>query len=159
MPETPSPAALLPAVSDSLPVRLLRAREAVMQRVRPILRAHDVTEQQWRVLRMVRDLKETEVTVLAGEAFLLAPSLSRILRDLAARGLLTRRSADGDQRRSVVSLTDEGRALIARAEPELSEASVEVHSLFGAERLDALKRLLTELESALALPDRTGEAL
>ncbi|MFT5000920.1 MAG: hypothetical protein ACI875_001925, partial [Planctomycetota bacterium] len=35
----------------SLPIMLLRAREAVMRRFRPMLRLHDLSEQQWRVLR------------------------------------------------------------------------------------------------------------
>ena len=37
--------------SRSLPMALLRARESVMVRFRPMLRAHGLTEQQWRVLR------------------------------------------------------------------------------------------------------------
>jgi homoprotocatechuate degradation regulator HpaR len=147
----------LPAVSQSLPVRLLRARESVMVRLRPILRAHNVTEQQWRVLRTVRDLKETEITVLAGRVFLLAPSLSRILRDLEARGLLSRRASEEDQRRSLVSLTPAGVALIAEAEPELSAAVAEMRGLYGPERMAELHRLLAALEAALGLPAGPGE--
>jgi len=35
----------------NLPMALLRARESVMSHFRPILRDHDITEQQWRVIR------------------------------------------------------------------------------------------------------------
>ena len=55
----------LPPVAESLPVRLMRFRESLMLRIRPVLRAHGVTEQQWRVLCTVRDLQETEITALA----------------------------------------------------------------------------------------------
>ena len=41
--------------SQSLPMALLRAREAVMRRFRPGLRCHGVTEQQWRVLRALAE--------------------------------------------------------------------------------------------------------
>ena len=41
------------AFSRSLPMQLLRAREAVMQRFRPMLHQHGVTEQQWRVIRVL----------------------------------------------------------------------------------------------------------
>ncbi|MGM3243097.1 hypothetical protein ACS2VP_27140, partial [Bacillus cereus group sp. Bc237] len=41
----------LRAFSRSLPMALLRSRESVMVRFRPMLRAHGLTEQQWRVLR------------------------------------------------------------------------------------------------------------
>ncbi len=37
--------------SRSLPMSLLRAREAVMRQFRPSLRNHGLTEQQWRILR------------------------------------------------------------------------------------------------------------
>jgi len=32
----------------NLPMALLKARESVMAHFRPILREHDITEQQWR---------------------------------------------------------------------------------------------------------------
>ena len=86
--------------SRSLPMSLLRAREAVMRQFRPSLRRHGLTEQQWRILRALTSVKTIEVTELARVAFLLGPSLSRILRDLEARGLIERRTAEADLRRA-----------------------------------------------------------
>ncbi len=40
----------------SLPIALLRARESLMARFRPMLAAHGFTEQQWRVLRIVGEV-------------------------------------------------------------------------------------------------------
>src|SRR6476619_8586408 len=74
--------------SRSLPMSLLRAREAVMRQFRPSLRQHGLTEQQWRILRGLTAVDAIEVTELARMAFLLGPSLSRILRDLEARHLI-----------------------------------------------------------------------
>ena len=37
----------------SLPLQLLKAREAAMARFRPMLRSHGLTEQQWRVIRVL----------------------------------------------------------------------------------------------------------
>src|SRR5438552_16427900 len=73
--------------SRSLPMSLLRAREAVMRQFRPSLRNHGLTEQQWRILRALTAVDAIEVTELARVAFLLGPSLSRILRDLEERHL------------------------------------------------------------------------
>ena len=139
----------LPPMALSLPVRLMRAREAVMIRVRPVLRAHGVTEQQWRVLCTVRDLQETEITALAEQVFLLPPSLSRILRDLEMRGLIRRRSSTQDQRRALVSMAPEGEALIHRVEPALLEVRLEMRRLCGMERLRALADMLEGIEAAL----------
>ncbi|MDU2926702.1 MAG: homoprotocatechuate degradation operon regulator HpaR, partial [Bradyrhizobium sp.] len=48
--------------SQSLPMALLRAREAVMRQFRPILRQHGLTEQQWRILRALAAVDAIEVT-------------------------------------------------------------------------------------------------
>lgn len=142
----------LPSMAQSLPVRLLRAREVLMLRIRPVLRAYGLTEQQWRVLCTVRELNETEITALADTVFLLPPSLSRILRDLEARGLMMRRSSLQDQRRALVSVTDEGEALIRRVEPALLDVRLQMRDRVGAGRVRALGKLLEELEAALGPP-------
>ena len=64
---------------------LLRTREAVMCLFRPGLRGRGVTEQQWRILRALAHTGPMEVTELAEATFLLGPSLSRILPDMAVK--------------------------------------------------------------------------
>ena len=103
--------------SRSLPMSLLRAREAVMRQFRPSLRNHGLTEQQWRILRALTAVDAIEVTELARVAFLLGPSLSRILRDLEARDLIERRTAEADLRRGVVSISPKGLKLIEAVAP------------------------------------------
>jgi homoprotocatechuate degradation regulator HpaR len=133
----------------SLPAILMRAREAVMARVRPTLRAYDVTEPQWRVLRTLSSIDEVEVTRLAEMVFLLPSSLSRILRDLSERGLIQRRASEEDLRRGLVSISDAGMALIECASPDAAEVNAEIERLYGPERMAELRRLLVELEQAL----------
>src|SRR6184192_4380712 len=99
------PRAPMREFSRSLPMSLLRAREAVMRQFRPSLRNHGLTEQQWRILRALTAVQAIEVTELARMAFLLGPRLSRILRDLQARQLIERKTAEVDQRRAVVSIS------------------------------------------------------
>src|SRR5258708_12574975 len=77
--------------SRSLPMSLLRAREAVMRHFRASLRNYDLTEQQWRFLRALASVDTIEVPELARVALLLGPTLSRILRDLAPPHLTHRR--------------------------------------------------------------------
>src|ERR1700735_4404691 len=103
--------------SRSLPMSLLRAREAVMRQFRPSLRRHGLTEQQWRILRALASIDAIEVTELARVAFLLGPSLSRILRDLEANRLIERKLAKADLRRSVVSISARGLRLIEGVAP------------------------------------------
>ena len=49
----------------SLPIALLRAREAVMAYFRPHHRKGGITEQQWRVIRVLYLDGETDATTLA----------------------------------------------------------------------------------------------
>ena len=114
--------------SRSLPMSLLRAREAVMRQFRPSLRNHGLTEQQWRILRALTAVDAIEVTELARVAFLLGPSLSRILRDLEARDLIERRTAKADLRRGVVSISAKGLKLIEAVAPTSEAIYAEITS-------------------------------
>src|SRR5260370_21905197 len=67
--------------SRSLPMSLLRAREAAMRLFRPSLRNHGLTEQQWRTLRALSSHDALGVTEIARGAFCLCPRLSRVQRD------------------------------------------------------------------------------
>ena len=136
--------------SRSLPMSLLRAREAVMRQFRPSLREHGLTEQQWRILRALAAIEAVEVTELARTAFLLGPSLSRILRDLEARNLIERETAKADQRRSMVSISKEGVKLMASVAPTSEAIYAEITRRFGARRLAELQEMLGELEQSLA---------
>ena len=136
--------------SRSLPMSLLRAREAVMRQFRPSLREHGLTEQQWRILRALATVDASEVTELARTAFLLGPSLSRILRDLEARGLIERRTAEDDLRRGVVSISDKGVRLMEQVAPSSEVIYAAITKRYGARKLAELHALLGNLEASLA---------
>jgi homoprotocatechuate degradation regulator HpaR len=135
--------------SRSLPMSLLRAREAVMRQFRPSLRRHDLTEQQWRILRALAALEAIEVTELARTAFLLGPSLSRILRDLDARGLIERKTAKTDLRRGVVSISDRGLKLMEIVAPSSEAIYAAITKRYGAKKLADLQEMLGALEASL----------
>jgi homoprotocatechuate degradation regulator HpaR len=140
----------LRAFSRSLPMALLRTREAVMRHFRPGLRAVDLTEQQWRVLRALSSVDEIEATRLAHATFLLGPSLTRIIRDLERRGLLRRRPDPADQRTTLLALAPEGRSLIEEAGLQSERVYARLTSHIGEERLEAMMRLLSEIEADLS---------
>lgn len=149
------PAINMRPFAASLPMALLQAREATMRLFRPLLAEHDLTEQQWRVLRALAATDEPlSIGEVAEQTFLLAPSLSRILVKLAERGLICRTTSPDDQRRIDLVLADTGRDLVRMVAPESEAAYNRIESKFGADRLDAL---LGELQD-LATLDETGEA-
>jgi homoprotocatechuate degradation regulator HpaR len=133
----------------SLPIALLRAREAVMGYFRPHHRKGGVTEQQWRVIRVLYFAGEMDATRLAAQSYLLAPSLSRILKDLEAADYIRRRTARDDSRQSLVSLSPRGTAMVTRVAPFLDGIHRDVARRFGRDRCGRLLVLLAELEQAL----------
>ncbi|MGE0141082.1 MAG: homoprotocatechuate degradation operon regulator HpaR [Ilumatobacteraceae bacterium] len=134
--------------SRSLPMALMRAREAVMAEFRPILAAHDVTEQQWRVVRALVDEPDgLGIGELAERTCLLGPSLSRILASLEARGLVSRSSVDHDGRRAVITATRAGLRLFETVSPLSESAYEQLEQRFGAAELDQLHDLLDRLSS------------
>src|ERR1700675_4112557 len=143
--------------SRSLPMSLLRAREAVMRQFRPSLRQHGLTEQQWRILRALAAIDAIEVTELARVAFLLGPSLSRILRDLEARQLIERKTAKADLRRAVVSISAKGVRLMETVAPSSEAIYAAITRRYGARKLRELQDMLGVLERSLAAMDVAGE--
>jgi len=85
---------------------VLRAREAVMRQFRPSLRRHDLTEQQWRILRALAAI-DTSRSPNSPGCVSAGPSCRDIAR-LEARRLIERKTAKADLRRGVVSISDKG---------------------------------------------------
>lgn len=142
----------LRSVSRSLPFALGRAREAVMRHFRPALRAVDLTEQQWRVLRALGAVPEIDATGLAMATFILAPSLTRILKVLEDRRLIARRPDPADLRATLISLTGDGRTLLDRAGVEAERIYSALTARLGAERVERLLAMLKEIEADLDGP-------
>ncbi|MFC4214587.1 homoprotocatechuate degradation operon regulator HpaR [Pseudophaeobacter arcticus] len=136
----------LPSTARSLPIALLRARERVMGPIRHLLSDVDLTEQQWRVLRVVQENDGIDPTEIAEQACLLLPSLTRILQKLDEKGLISRKRDKVDRRRQVIRITAAGGKII-EANIAASIAIVDrTREKMGQERYEALLDLLNELD-------------
>ncbi|WP_083100382.1 MarR family transcriptional regulator [Pseudophaeobacter leonis] len=102
----------LPSTSRSLPIALLRARERVMEPIRNLLSDSDLTEQQWRVLRVVQESGAIDPTQISDQACLLLPSLTRRMQKLDEKGLISRTRDQVDRRRQVIRITAAGEKII-----------------------------------------------
>lgn len=131
--------------SRSLPIALLRARETVMGPIREMLAESGINEQKWRVLRVLDEEGAMEQTALAARACLLLSSLTRILKTMEGEGLLHRSADPADRRKSIVSVTDKGRALIHAHLPESEAIFRRLEARYGAKRMETLLDLLEEL--------------
>lgn len=134
-----------PSTTKSLPIALLRARERVMGPIRGMLADAGVTEQQWRVLRVLDEEGPMDPTSIAERAVLLLPSLTRILHKLESKGLITRKRDTTDRRRQIIAATEAGRGIIV-ANMDTSRAILSnLRETLGEDKHDALIALLVEL--------------
>jgi homoprotocatechuate degradation regulator HpaR len=133
----------------SLPLQLLKAREAAMARFRPMLRSHGITEQQWRVIRVLAADEALDGRELARRSILLAPSLTRILQYFEKQNLVKRSAHISDQRRVMFALTARGRRLFDEVAPDAEALYAAIADQFGGQKLKTLYKLLAEFSTAL----------
>ncbi|PIE11580.1 MAG: homoprotocatechuate degradation operon regulator HpaR [Rhodobacterales bacterium] len=144
----------IPSTTRSIPIAMLRARETMMAPLRHMLRRADVTEQQWRVLRVLAERGTMDPKDIARAASLLNPSLTRIMQILDKKGLITRENHPSDRRRILVGITDDGVALLRAAAPESNAIFSRLEAKFGRDKMDQLLDLLNALsEIDLETPD------
>jgi len=145
-------------VHRNLPRLLLEAREAVMLHTRPSLREHGLSDQQWRVLRVLGEHAHesggVETGRVATEAFLLGPSLTGVLARMERDGLIERQRCLQDARRTVVRATALGLAKV-----QALSQTIEAHYSWMAEHLGSsqLTALYDLLDQLIALEVPGGE--
>lgn len=132
-------------VDRSLAIACTRGREAVVSRFRDLLHREGLSEQQWRVLRILTDQGEKTSAEISALACIHKVSISRIISSLEGRGLVSHRASETDARASYVSLTTEGHALMAPLVEEATKIHLQIAEEFGIERYEQLLLLLRQL--------------
>ena len=136
---------IYPNTSKSLPIAMLRAREAMMLSFRPILTKHGFTEQQWRVLRVLGEKGSSDAGQVAFDACILAPSLSRIICKLEKDNYISRFVDDKDGRRVNLSLSNLGEETLKKIAPDMDVVYKAIHNRYGEEKLTTLLEILGEV--------------
>jgi len=113
--------------------------------IRAMLADAGVTEQQWRVLRVLDEEGPQEPSHIAERACLLSPSLTRILQKLESKGLIVRQVRQMDRRRHVIEISAMG-AQVIQDNLEISIVQAErIRHLLGREKHEQLLDLLNDL--------------
>ena len=116
-----------------------------MAPIRVMLQESNISEQRWRVLRVVEEAGEVEQTAIAAAACLQLPSLTRILRSMESDGLVTRKNDVTDRRSWLVSITPEGEKLIDSHRKNSAEILSKLRNQLGVEKTDRLLDTLEEI--------------
>ncbi len=125
------------AAEPDLMKTFLLAYESVVETLRPSMKVASLTEPQWRVLHELQMRSPMIASELAANTFVRASSLSRILRDLEARDLISRAQQFEDLRKTLVSLTDYGRKTIAPIEADYADLVRRIAGAVGSEKVNA----------------------
>ena len=136
----------LPSTAESVPLALTRARENVMRPIREMLAESGLTEQQWRILRVLEEAGPLDASTLAEQAALLLPSQTRIVQTLVAKKLVSRRADASDRRRYRLAITAAGRRIIARNRAGALAQARRIEQGLGPARYRQLLSLLKALE-------------
>jgi homoprotocatechuate degradation regulator HpaR len=133
----------------NLPRLLLQAREAVLAHTQPDLRRHGLSDQQWRVLRVLVEYAQrpggTDTGEVAQEAHLLGPSLTGVLNRMERDGLVSRHRCPQDGRRTLVAATPQGLALGQQLSAAIENHYLRVEQHLGKDALAQLQCLLNQI--------------
>ncbi len=139
--------------SRSLPMMLYRTLDAVMPRFRQIFCEFGLTEQQWRVLRVLWQHEQITFRELADLALIPPPSLVGVIDRLTSSGLASRRRSDTDRRNVFVYATRKGMALESDVRPRVDKAYAELRSSVDEKTWNAL---IAGLEQLSSIDDEAG---
>lgn len=133
---------------ESISILLLKARENAVAYIKPVLSQHDLTEQQWRVIRELYKHSDLNAQRLADESGILSPSLSRILARFSEDGIVVRKADKQDQRAQSIRLSAKGKRLHAKIQPKIEKQYNSMSKTVGADKLSRLQGLLQQVSGS-----------
>ncbi|MFC0180162.1 homoprotocatechuate degradation operon regulator HpaR [Thorsellia kenyensis] len=132
---------------QSLTLALLQARETAMLFFRPILHKYNLTEQQWRIMRVLFNLRSVDFDELSKKTCILKPSLTGILNRMERDELIFKLKPLNDQRKLFIALTEKGQFISKHVHYEIELGYKKIESSFSLEKLNALQALIEEFNA------------
>lgn len=114
--------------------------------IRDMLAETGITEQQWRVLRVLAEYGPQDASTLADRASLLFPSLTRIAQTMRNKGLITQTRDEMDRRRQMIAITQSGQKIIDDNVDQAVQIVEEFKSTLGTAGYEQLLDLLALLD-------------
>ena len=133
--------------SDSLIMRLHQALDAVLPPFRALFAEYNLTEQQWRVLRVLWERPGLPQHQLAEATLIASNSLVGVLDRLEKRHLIARLRSTTDRRVVHVRATPAGLALGDEIRPRIRPIYAHLEARLGTETLETLGQALKLLTS------------
>ncbi len=134
--------------SRSLPMMLYRTLDTVMPRFRKIFNDFGITEQQWRVLRVLWEYDAVTINRLAELTLIPAPSLVGIIDRLERNEFVIRQRSQADRRKVNVVLIARGVELEDQVMPRVAAVYADLKQSVDSTTWDLVLRGLQEIVTA-----------
>ncbi len=128
-----------------------------MARFRPVLNQHGLTEQQWRILRVLLDEDGLEPRQLCERCLISSPSIAGVLMRMEEAGLIKRERMSHDQRRVKVTITANTKKLGKRIAPMIEREYQELEKRVGVKQLQQVYDALDTLHKNLGDSDSAAD--
>jgi DNA-binding MarR family transcriptional regulator len=144
----PTHAGLDPVASEAF-VALLRVAGRLLHELNAACAGHDITHDQYNVLRILRGVHPLGHPryEIAARLVSRAPDVTRLLDRLEARGLVARGPHPENRRLSIATLTPAGLELLARVDPDIDAVARRYMAALGEHER---RQLLRACERMLA---------
>ena len=128
---------------------LNRALDAVMPPYRELFARFDLTEQQWRILRVLWTHEKVVSVDLASRTLLATASLVGIIDRLEKKGLVARVRSTTDRRAIYITATAKGRELEATVSPKVEAIQSRIRATVSDREWKAMEKTLLKIAGAL----------
>jgi DNA-binding MarR family transcriptional regulator len=130
---------------------LLRTTDMLSRSLVGILKAEELSANQYNVLRILRGAHDAlPCGEIASRMITRDPDITRLLDRLEKRNLISRCRETKDRRMVMAGITPEGLKLLSRLDEPIEEAHRRCLGHLGRERLRALTELLQVARSAVS---------
>lgn len=118
-----------------------------MNHFRPILKHFGLTDQQWRILRLLDEYGQMEPNALCAQCQIHSASMAGMLARMEELQLILRGPVEGDMRRVSVRLASRGEQLVIEMAPLIDLQYLLIEEALGK---DVLENLFDSLEAFIS---------
>ena len=121
----------------------------MMERFRPLITAHGLTEQQWRVIRALHEHGPMEPRQISDICTISSPSMAGVLARMESMDLVTKERFAEDARRVLVTLTKTSVELVRVISKDLEAQYRELERKVGPDIVEQVYQAIDALLAGL----------
>lgn len=139
-----------PSLEEEGWVALLKTADTLRRHSAALLEPHEITEQQYNVLRILRGAGDCGLPTLAIAERLIehTPGITRLIDRLEAKAFVRRERPARDRRQVYCFITKSGLTLLKQLDPIVHQAAKQAFASVSKKNLDLLLETLAKIRNA-----------